>query len=266
MRVAGARVSVPLYLTEHVRSLSTFGCLMLGQPWLSIAPRGNGQPVIVMPGLAAGDFSTAPLRGYLRGLGYNADGWGLGVNVGPTRKVLSSLRPMVEDLAQSSGQPVALVGWSLGGVFARLVARQVPDSVSQVIAMGSPFRYRYREPARGFDVINQLLGLHAPRTEWPEEERSLPPLPVPATSIYSRLDGIVDWRTCIAPVDDRHENVRVCASHLGMGHDPSVMWVVADRLGLPAGTWAPFSPPWYARLYYPSVHDVPRRAPAAAAA
>ena len=66
--------------------------------------------------------------------------------------------------------------------------------------MGSPFRYRYREPARGFDVINQLLGLHAPRTEWPEEERSLPPLPVPATSIYSRLDGIVDWRTCIAPL------------------------------------------------------------------
>ena len=96
--------------------------------------------------------------------------------------------------------------------------------------------------------------------------RSLPPLPVPARSIYSRLDGIVDWRTCIAPVDDRHENVRVYASHLGMGHDPSVMWVVADRLGLPAGTWAPFSPPWYARLYYPSVHDVPTRSPAAAAA
>ena len=85
MRVAGARVSVPLYLTEHVRSLGTFGCLMLGQPWLSIAPRGNGQPVIVMPGLAAGDFSTAPLPGYLRGLG---------VNVGPTRRVLSGVRDL----------------------------------------------------------------------------------------------------------------------------------------------------------------------------
>ena len=72
MRVAGARVSVPLYLTEHVRSLGTFGCLMLCQPWLSIASRGNGQPLIVMPGLAAGDFSTAPVRGYPRGPGYTS--------------------------------------------------------------------------------------------------------------------------------------------------------------------------------------------------
>ena len=87
MRVAGARVSVPLYLTEHVRSLGTFGCLMLGHPWLSIALRGNGQPVIVIPGLAAGDFSTAPLHGYLRGLG---------VNVGPTRRVLSAARILEE--------------------------------------------------------------------------------------------------------------------------------------------------------------------------
>ena len=85
MRVAGARVSVPLDLTEHFRSLGTFGCLMLGHPWLSIALRGNGQPVIVIPGLAAGDFSTAPLHGYLRGLG---------VNVGPTRRVLSGVRDL----------------------------------------------------------------------------------------------------------------------------------------------------------------------------
>lgn len=266
MKVAGARVSVPLYLTEHVRSLGTFGLLLAAQPWLSIAPRGDGQPVIVMPGLAAGDLTTAPLRGFLRGLGYDAIGWGMGVNVGPTRKVLSGLRPMVEDMAQRSGQPVALVGWSLGGLFSRLVARQVPDSVSQVITMGSPFRYRYREPARGFDVINQLLRVHAPRTEWPEEERSLGPLPVPATSIYSRLDGIVDWRTCIDVIDDRHENIRVYASHLGMGHDPSVMWAVADRLAQPVGTWAPFEAPWYARLNFPRVDDVRRKASAPAAA
>lgn len=266
MKVAGARVSVPLYLTEQVRTLGTFGCLLLAQPWLSLAPRGDGQPVIVMPGFAAGDFSTAPLRGYLRGLGYQADGWGLGLNVGPTRRVLNGLRPMVEDLAQRTGQPVALVGWSLGGIFSRLVARQVPESVSQVITMGSPFRYRYHEPVRGVDKINQLLGWHAPRTEWPEEERNLPPLPVPATSIYSRLDGIVDWRTCIDTIDERHENIQVYASHLGMGHDPSVMWAVADRLGQPPGTWAPFSAPWYARLQYPSPHDARRRPQSAAAA
>lgn len=264
MKVAGARVSVPLYLTEQVRSMGTFGCLLLGQPWLSMSPRGHGQPVIVMPGFAAGDLSTAPLRGYLRGLGYEASGWGLGVNIGPTRRVLSSLRRMVEDLAQRSGRPVALVGWSLGGIFARMVARQVPDTVSQVITMGSPFRYHYREPARGVDMINRLLGLHAPRAEWPEEERTMPPLPVPSTAIYSRLDGIVDWRTCIDVVDSRHENVQVYSSHLGMGHDPSVMWAVADRLAQPAGTWAPFAAPWYVRAHYPSAHDVVRTTPAAA--
>ena len=265
MKVAGARVSVPLYLTEHVRSLGTFGCLLAGQPWLSIAPRGDGQPVIVMPGLAAGDITTAPLRGYLRGLGYDAAGWGMGVNVGPTRKVLTGLTPMVEELAQRSGQPVALVGWSLGGIFSRLVARQIPDSVSQVITLGSPFRYRYREPARGFDVVNQVLRIHAPRTEWPDEERILGALPVPATSIYSRLDGVVDWRACIDTIDEQHENVQVYASHLGMGHDPSVMWAVADRLAQKPGEWEPFSAPWYARLNYPSPHDVPRKARAAAA-
>lgn len=264
MKVAGVRVSVPLYLTEQVRTIGTFGCLLLAQPWLSTATRGNGQPVIVLPGFAAGDFSTAPLRGYLRGLGYAAEGWRLGLNVGPTRKVLTSLRPMVEQLAERSGQPVALVGWSLGGIFARMVARQVPDSVSQVITMGSPFRYHYREPARSVDMINQLLGLHAPRTEWPEEERSMPPLPVPSTAIYSRLDGIVDWRTCIDVVDERHQNVQVYASHLGMGHDPSVMWVVADRLAQPIELWEPFSSPWYVRAHYPSPHDAQRRAPAAA--
>lgn len=256
MRIAGSRVSLPLYFTEQVRTVGTFGCLVAAQPWLATAPRGDGQSVIVLPGLASGDLSTAPLRGFLRGLGYDVSGWGLGVNVGPTRKVLRGLQPLVDELASTKGRPVVLIGWSLGGVFARIVARAIPSAVSQVITMGSPYHYRYRAPVRGVDFVNQLLRLHAPRSEWPEEERGLPPLPVPATSIYSRLDGIVDWRHCIDAVDDRHENVQVYSSHLGMGHDPSVMWVVADRLAQPAGTWQPFQPPWYARLKYPVSHDL----------
>lgn len=256
MKVAGSRVSIPLYLTEQVRTVGTFGCLALSQPLLSMAPRGDGSSVIVMPGFGAGDLSTAPLRGYLKGLGYDAYGWGMGVNVGPTRKVLRGLQPLIDELAASKGRPVALVGWSLGGVFARMVARQVPQSVSQVITLGSPFHYRYHTPARALDVVNNLIGWHAPREEWPAEERNQPPLPVPASSIYSRLDGIVDWRFCIDKIDERHENIQVYASHLGFGHDPSVMWAVADRLAQPAGMWRPFKAPWYLRLHYPTPHDV----------
>lgn len=256
MRVAGSRVSVPLYLTELVRTAGTFGCLAAAQPWLASAPRGDGQAVVVLPGFASGDLSTAPLRGFLKGLGYEAFGWKMGVNVGPTRRVLRGLQPLVEQVAAAQGGPVALVGWSLGGIFARMVARTIPASVSQVITLGSPFHYPYQSAARSFDVVNQLLRFHAPRYEWPQEERRLPPLPVPSTSIYSRLDGIVDWRNCIDVIDDTHENVQVYSSHLGLGHDPSVMWVVADRLAQPAGTWQPFTPPWYARLKYPSAHDL----------
>lgn len=255
MRIAGNRVSLPLYVTEQVRTVGTFGCLALAQPFLSTAPRGNDEPVVVLPGFAAGDISTAPLRGYLRGLGYDARGWQFGVNVGPTRKVLQGLRPRVEALAEEKGQPVTLIGWSLGGAFARIVAREIPDCVTRVITLGSPFHYRYHYPSRGFDTLNQLIGWHAPRNEWPAEERDLPPLPVPATSIYSRLDGIVDWRKCIDIVDDRHENVQVYASHLGFGHDPATMWVVADRMALPVDEWRPFKPPWYLRANYPKPHD-----------
>lgn len=243
--------SAALYLTEHARSLATFGCLVAGQPWITTAPRVDGRPVVVLPGLAAGDLSTAPIRGYLRGLGYDVSGWGLGINIGPTRRVLRDLKPMIENVAQRTGSEVALVGWSLGGIFARMVAREIPETVSQVVTLGSPFRFDSAHQARTENFFNKLSRFHAPQDEWPERDTTLGGLPVPATSIYSRLDGIVDWRACIDVVDDRHENIQVWSSHLGFGHDPAVMWAVADRLAQPPGTWKPFQAPWYAHLAYP---------------
>ncbi|NQU38155.1 MAG: alpha/beta hydrolase, partial [Actinobacteria bacterium] len=163
MAAVTSSIPLSLYLTDHLRSASTFGCLLAAQPWLASAPRGTGEAVIVMPGLAANDISTAPLRGYLRGLGYDARGWGLGVNMGPTRKVLNGLYPLVEELAAHRGSKVALVGWSLGGIYARMIARTIPDSISQVITMGSPFRLVHDHQSRASKLFNRLAPFHAPR-------------------------------------------------------------------------------------------------------
>ena len=179
-------------------------------------------------------------------------------------QVLNGLRPMVEDLAQRTGQPVALVGWSLGGS-----SRGWSRARCQ-----SPCR-RSSRWVRRFAIATTSLCEASTRSTscsagtrpdgMAEEERNLPPLPVPATSIYSRLDGIVDWRTCIDTIDERHENIQVYASHLG--------WDTTRRsCGLSPIDWVSrrgrgrlFSAPWYARLH-PSPHDARRRPQSAAAA
>ena len=250
--VPGLTTPLPFFLTDPARSIATFGCLAAAWPWLSTAPRAHGQPVLALPGFGAGDISTLPLRRYLKRLGYNVSGWGFGVNVGPTRRVLKGLLPLVEQLADQFGQPVSIVGWSLGGVFARAVARQTPDAVRQVITMGSPYALNHPRQARSVRLYSRFTRFHALPHEMPEHESVLPPLPVPSTSIYSRLDGIVDWRACVEPADDTHENISVWSSHLGYGHDPAVLWAVADRLGQREGTWEQFRPPLVARALYPT--------------
>ncbi len=249
--VPGLTAPLPFFLTDHARSLATFGCLAAALPWLSTAARGKGQPVLALPGFGAGDFSTLPLRRYLKGLGYNVSGWGFGVNVGPTRKVLKGLFPLVKQMSEQFGEPVSIVGWSLGGVFARAAARQAPEAVRQVITMGSPYALSHPRQARSVRLYSRFTRFHALPHEMPEHESMLPALPVPSTSIYSRLDGIVDWRACVEAADDRHENIAVWASHLGYGHDPAVLWAVADRLGQREGTWESFRPPILARALYP---------------
>jgi pimeloyl-ACP methyl ester carboxylesterase len=169
---------------------------------------------VVLPGLAAGDGSTDPLRRFLRVLGYDVLGWGLGRNVGPTVDIRRGLADLVAAAYRRRQQPVSLVGWSMGGIYARELARQAPDAVREVVTLGSPFRDRERAAA----------------------------LPVPATSLYSRSDGIVPWERCLDLVSERAENIEVVASHIGLGHNPAVLHVVADRLAQPAGTWTPFTP------------------------
>ena len=215
-RPARRRRAGLLGVTEPVRALASAGAFAAGLPLLQLAPRGDAHPVLVLPGLGASDVSTRVLRVWLRRLGYPVVGWELGRNRGPTTEVLDALPRLLDRLAAEHGTAVSIVGQSLGGIFARSLARKAPAQVRQVVSLGSPFAAR----------------------------RSLAaPLLIPSTAVYSRWDGVVDWRACRQQPGPRSENVAVHASHLGMGHDPAVLWVIADRLAQPRHDWQPFQRP-----------------------
>jgi len=227
--VANDRDMRSAFLSE-MRAVPEFAQFLAASPILGLAPRGDGHPVLVLPGWTADDRSTRTLRWYLRQLGYAVHGWGVGVNEGLTDEIAGKVARRLRDLGERYGnRTVSLVGWSLGGVYARALARESPRQVRMVITLGSPINAR-RPDARGR-------------------------LPVPSTSIYSRSDAIVPWRMSLDVAGPHSENVEVRGSHVGLGHNAAALLVVADRLAQPEGTWAPFSPPARARRMFPSPGD-----------
>jgi pimeloyl-ACP methyl ester carboxylesterase len=238
-------------LTEPARSALDLAGLGLSAAWLAGAPHGDGHAVLVLPGLLAGDMSTMVLRMFLRGLGYQVHGWDLGRNVGPTAEVVARLPGALEKLAGRAG-PVSVIGWSLGGVYARGLARRHPGLVRQIITLGSPFSIRDARQSRAYWAFEFERRAHQypVPTDIPAPRLS-EPVPVPATAVYSRRDGIVDWRACIDLAGPLRQNIEVRCGHLGFGHDPATLWVVADRLALAAGQWVPFTPPRALRRLYP---------------
>ncbi len=200
----------------------------LGRRAITLArqPRGRGEPVRLFPGFSAGDASTAALRGYLGRLGYDARGWGLGRNTGDVPALLERATAAVAHDAQDLGQRLHLIGWSLGGVIAREVARDRPDLVEQVITFGSPIvgGPRYTALAHLY-AAERIAAIEAGI-----RDRSATPIGVPVTAIHSRRDGIVGWRACIDHVTPGVENVEVRSTHIGMGIDPDVWEIIAQRL------------------------------------
>lgn len=242
-----------LAVTEPARALASAGALAAGLPLLRLAPRGEPHPVLVLPGLMASDVSTGTLRRWLRGLGYPVVGWELGRNRGPTQEVVDVLPGLVKRLADRHGRPVSIVGQSLGGIFARRLALRAPDEVRQVTSLGSPFRSTpdQRDDSAAARIYRSYAPSHARGRSTAGRERLARPLPVPSTSVYSRWDGVVDWRACLQDATPTSENVAVRAGHLGMGFDPAVLWVVADRLAQPKEGWQQFRPPARFRALFP---------------
>jgi hypothetical protein len=244
-----------LYLTDPARAAAEYGLLMAALPLRQLLPVGDGHPVLVLPGLLADDVSTWTLRRILRDLGYRAHGWRLGRNLGPTAATVTGLQNRLRDLSLRYDSAVSVIGWSLGGIYARGLARDTPSAVRQVITLGSPIRMSHENQSHAGRAFNRYAHLHVVPRRLPLES-GFGALPVPATSIYSRYDGIVAWQACLDPPSAQAENIAVVGSHLGFGHNPAVVWAIADRLAQPIGQWAPFRPPRALRPLYPTA-DTP---------
>jgi hypothetical protein len=240
-----------LYLTEPARGLADLVTLPLAVPWLAAAPHGDGHGVLVLPGLLASDGSTVLMRQFLRLLGYDVHGWALGRNEGPTQAVLDGLPRALAEHAEHTGGPVSVVGWSLGGIYARELAREHRAQVRQVITLGSPFAHTDPRLSRAESVYRRRSHLHEAGLRVPSRDALAQPIDVPSTAVYSRNDGIVSWQNCIEPQTRLHQNVEVRCSHLGFGVDPATLWLIADRLSLPPGPLHPFRPARLLRPLYP---------------
>ncbi len=242
-----------LAFAEGPRAFSEFASLVSAAPLLSQAPRGDGHPVLVMPGYGGGDGSTAVLRGFLSSLGHAARPWNLGTNRGPGMSdLLANLTGRLDELSSAGGRKVSLVGWSLGGVYARLLAQLHPERVRQVVTLGSPFAGSPRSTPAYRDVRTRS-GIAIEERPAADHLRRLAGEPlrgIPSSAIFSKTDAIVPWRIATQAPSEIAENIEVYASHLGLGFNPTVLYAIADRLAHPEGQWRPFGLSGWRRFAY----------------
>jgi len=241
-------------LLLEVRALWELGAFFTMAPLLRLAPRGDGHPVLVLPGLGGSDEVTRPLRAFLNDRGYRVHGWKLGTNRGPRPGVEEKMQARLAELAERHQRKVSVVGASLGGVFARELARHAPALVRSVVTLGSPFAGEPRA-SNAWKLYEHLSERTADDWPEPERERMRSAPPVPCTAIFSRSDGIVAWQGCMEREGPAAENIEVEGSHCGLGHNPVVLAAVADRLAQPEGQWRRFDRSGLRGLVYPD----PRR-------
>ena len=242
-------------LTEGGRAIFEYSTFWPYNFFKKVENTGDGHPVLVLPGFMATDMSTKPLRRFIDKLGYSSYSWDLGRNYG-NEAYLDLLTESVEELYNEHNQKVSIIGWSLGGVYARQIAKRSPHMVRQVITLGSPFR--------GVDLPNHAHWVYKFITNGkttkdvdPMIINDLPnPAPVPTTAIYTKEDGVVPWQACMEKQESAiHQNVQVRGSHFGLGVNPTVLEIIADRLVYAEHNWEPFIPSNKMEefLFYPSI-------------
>ena len=249
--------SLALALTEGGRALAELVSLQGASPLLRFAPSGDGHPVMVLPGFLAGGGTTSPLRRFLKSKNYEPFCWGLGRNLGPLAIGPEGelLAQKLESIHRQMKRKVSLVGWSLGGIMARELAKRYPALVRQVITLGSPFGGNPRAN-HAWRIYQGVTGQELDPATMQQEFRDLaqPPRGIPTTAIFSKGDGVAAWQTCVEKASPLTDNIEVYGSHCGLGVNPAVHFAVADRLALPEREWQPFdrSTATWRRFVYPS--------------
>lgn len=225
--------SKALWAAELPRAVWAFASLLPARAMLDAAPRGDGRPVMLLPGLVNSDRSMTIMRHYLTGLGYRCSGWGLGRNLG-NRAIGNNgelLLARVEDFARDSGQPVTLIGVSLGGIIARYAAHRIPHAVREVITVASPYAGdpRATNVWRAYEwLTGERIDSAATQAQRAEVAQALP---VPATAIWSRSDGLVSGYVCRNPDEAGCRAIEIPGSHMGVQWRPEVLRAIADVLG-----------------------------------
>ncbi len=232
------------------RALGEAALLPWSLPLLANAPLGDGHPVLLMPGFMGDEGSLIALKTFLANRGYAVETWGFGRNVGFRSRHAQALEQKIRFLHHQSGRKVSLVGWSLGGVFALYGAHQAPECVRCVVTLGSPVSVGdegSQSPAivkALYRLIAHPMGPNAHSMQPKAKKvREREPLPLPMSCLYSLTDGVVPPQEATIDGDAaRHENIRVAGSHTGLGFNPLVLAIVADRLAQPEGQWRPYAP------------------------
>ena len=234
---AQMRAPSPFLLALESRAFFEWAAYLAAWPFLSRAARGDGHPVLVLPGLTAGDSTTWPLRKFVERCGYTVYPWEMGLNCGPRDGVVHKLLARIRRIERDHGRKLSLIGWSLGGAMARVLAVREPKRVRSVITLGSPLT-GHPKATNAWRLFEYVSGVRADDPRLRALMSRHPP--VPSTSILSKSDGIVSWPMSLIPQNEQSENIEVNASHFGMGANPAVLWAIADRLAQPEGQWKHF--------------------------
>lgn len=232
------------------RALFELALLPWSLPMLAAAPRGDGHPVLLLPGFMGSESSLIGLEVFLRNRGYAVQTWGLGRNIGFQPRHAAALEQKIRHVHHETGRKVSLVGWSLGGVFAMYGAHQAPECVRSVVTLGSPISVD-AEGSASPPLVKAMYRLIAHRngpavhTMQPRAKklRERVQITMPLSCLYSVSDGVVPPQEATVEGDPaHHENIRVPGSHVGLGFNAAVLWIVADRLAQPEGHWQRFEP------------------------
>jgi len=232
------------------RALLEWQSFFVFRSLLEKLPKGDGHSVLVFPGFGSSDMATLPLRNLLDDLGYESYGWGLGANVLFDESLETDMVNLVKVVADKSGRAVSLIGWGLGGLFVREVAKECLESIRCVISLGSPVSGQLHTHTNSSGLLDLLTGEPASIQQDKKRKLYIPP-DVPTTSIYSKSDGIVAWESSMQKNYDQTENIEIpAASHLGLGVNPLAIIAMADRLAQKEGDWHTFDPKGWQKLIF----------------